>query len=360
MSKIAFSDLALRNLPLPEKGQKTYWDRSLPGFGIRVSQGGAKTFVVLDPRAKVRTAETVGRYPIVKLKDAREEARRRLAQAALGGANSVRGISWDKALKQYEKEIAHLRARTRADYKRLLGRLKFKAKALSDITPADIERQLGKIKAPSEHHHAFAALRTFFGWAYRKHYVNEHPMGRMKPPPNGKPRERILTDDELAKIWKACGDGRFGRIVKVLILTGQRKGEVSQLTKDMITADRLTLPGEMVKNKRTHSIPLTPLVRELIGEGLSWGGWSKSKLALDKASGVSGWTLHDLRRTFASGLASMNVSLPTIEKLLNHVSGSFAGIVGVYQKYEFWPEMKDALEKWEARVLSLVETRPNL
>ena len=87
-----------------------------------------------------------------------------------------------------------------------------------------------------------------------------------------------------------------------------------------------------------------------------FSGFSKAKAKLDEASGVSNWTLHDLRRTTASGLAALGVPLPVVEKLLNHISGSFAGIVGVYQRYDFFPEMQDALTKWEALLLAIAET----
>jgi integrase len=83
---------------------------------------------------------------------------------------------------------------------------------------------------------------------------------------------------------------------------------------------------------------------------LPWTGFSKSKAALDEKSGVTGWRLHDLRRTFASGLASQGVAMPVVEKLLNHVSGSFRGVAGIYQRYDFQPEMREAMEKWEAHV----------
>jgi integrase len=85
----------------------------------------------------------------------------------------------------------------------------------------------------------------------------------------------------------------------------------------------------------------------------SFNGWPKGKAAFDKKCGISRWTLHDLRRTFASNLAALGIALPTIEKLLNHVSGSFGGIVAIYQRHNWMPEMRAAIEAWERRLSGL-------
>ena len=87
--------------------------------------------------------------------------------------------------------------------------------------------------------------------------------------------------------------------------------------------------------------------------GRYFSGFSKCKKMLDERCGVANWTLHDLRRTFASGLAGQGVAIHVVEKLLNHISGTFAGIVGVYQRHNFFPEMKDALERWEAHLAKI-------
>lgn len=156
--------------------------------------------------------------------------------------------------------------------------------------------------------------------------------------------------------------------MKLLILTGQRRGEITQLTGAMIGKDTITLPAWLAKNSRQHIFPLGSMAQEILnppwpvdayffpalGRATPFCGWSKSKEALEKRSAVTDWVLHDLRRTFASGLASIGVSIPVIERLLNHVSGSFGGIVGVYQRYDFMPEMRDAIKKWEAHLSLLI------
>lgn len=371
MSKVSLSDLTVKNLPLPVKGQARYWDASLPGFGIRVSQGGAKTWIVLDPRSKVRTQETIGRYPLISLQDARSEAKRLLAEKTLG-KHRARSLPWDVARDEYLAEVKERRKpRTHTDYKRILmTRFKFAGTKLSEVTPQDIQAKLRKIDyAPAEQQHAFVVARAFFNWAHQKHYVDTSPMARMKPPHSYKPRARILTDEEIAKVWNACGDDTFSSIVKLLILTGLRKGEAKHLTRDMIQGDRVVLPPWLTKNSREHVFPLPSTVSALLGafpntdgpilgvpvgeERKPFSAWSKNKAKLDTRSGVTNWTLHDLRRSTASGLAGLGTPIQVVEKLLNHVSGSFSGIVGVYQRYDFFPEMSEALDKWECHILKL-------
>jgi len=183
-----------------------------------------------------------------------------------------------------------------------------------------------------------------------------------------RPRERVLTNAELRRVWNAAGDGNYGSIVKLLILTGQRVGEISKLWPGMIGEDTVTLPAEGTKNGRIHTFPVGQTAQTILRRSRGrvflfpargkptapFNGFSKGKANLDKASGVSEWTLHDLRRTFATGLASLGVSLPVVEKLLNHVSGSFAGVVGVYQRHSYDKEMRAAMELWEQEVARIV------
>lgn len=357
-----FSDPYIRNLPLPEKGQRTYWDSSLAGFGIRLSSGGARTWVVLSPKAKVRTAESIGRYPVISLSEARSEAKRRLAEYSLGKRRTP--VKWDTAVDEFLAEWkGRLRERTYWEYERDLKRLKFGR--LQDVNVQEFSRQLVRLP-PSVQHHAFGTVRTFLNWARGKQYVDDNPLEGMSAPQGSRPRERVLSDEELKRIWNAC-EGTHGDIVKLLILTGQRVGEITKLSGDMIEGEVITLPTWLTKNKRVHRFPIGKTAQSILKPLLEvasyheksfifpargrtdsyFSGFSKCKLALDERCGVEDWTLHDLRRTFASGLASQGVQLHVIEKCLNHVSGSFRGIVSVYQRYSYFDEMKDAMNKWD-------------
>jgi len=207
-------------------------------------------------------------------------------------------------------------------------------------------------------------IGTFFRWAHRKYYVDRNPMERMVSRYRYRPRTRVLSDEEIRHVWYATGADQFGIVVRLLVLTGQRVGEITSLATDMVRGDVMTLPAWLTKNRREHTLPLGSMTARLMAQlslpergayrPKSFDNYQRMKARLDKASGVSDWTLHDLRRTFASGLAAQGVALPVIERLLNHVSGSFAGIVGVYQHYNFMPEMRKAIMLWEGHIADLV------
>jgi integrase len=379
--KIAFTDLSVRAIQPPTTGQKIYWDKSVAGFGLRISQGGARSWIVLDPRAKRRLKETIGRYPLISLSEARTEAKMRLAEYTLGKMRPA-SISWATASKEFLEDIRfRVKTRTYADYRRLAKRFPFGETKLSDITARELERDLARINGRTERHHTFVILRVFCNWAHRKHYFDRNPIERMVPPPRYKDRERILTNEELIKVWKAAEDDTYSKIVKLLILTGQRRGEITNLTAAMIGAGTVTFPSWLTKNGRQHTIPVSTLTASLLasakpaapdellfpvrsektGEPVAFSGWSKSKTAMDKRSGVTDWTLHDLRRTFRSKWAELRVSKEVAEKYINHVSGEHSGVKGIYDRYTYWTEMQEAAVKWEAHLQKLIEsdTLPN-
>jgi integrase len=185
-------------------------------------------------------------------------------------------------------------------------------------------------------------------------------------------RERVLCDDELAALWRATASaGPFRGIVRLLILTGQRREEVAGMTWAELSGDfsTWTIPASRAKNGATHLVPLSAPAQDLLREAPRFGelvfpglrgpfnGWSKAKAALDAKSGVTNWRLHDLRRTMATGLQRLGVRLEVTEQVLNHVSGSRAGIVGVYQRHDFVLEKRAALEAWGEHVEAIVEGR---
>jgi integrase len=363
------TDISIRALQLPEKGVAVYFDDTLTGFGIRVSQAGTKSFVLTHGPRRVR--ETLGRVGVLSLHDARAEARRRLAEYTLG-KNRPLTVAWDVAKHEYLAEKAReLKSRTHADYTYELNRhFKYGVTKLPEISPHDLRKSLDRLRStPAEQQHAFVVLRAFLRWAHRKHYLETNPMERMQAPRKYVPRERTLAPDELRAVWLAAGDDTFGKIVKLLILTGQRRGEITKLTGSMVGKETITLPPWLAKNSREHTFPLGNMAKTILGtppyrdacvfpahgKPTPFNGHSSCKRKLDERCGVDDWTLHDLRRTFATGLASLGVGLPVVEKLLNHVSGSFAGIVGVYQRYDFMPQMQDAISRWEGWIQTLAD-----
>lgn len=354
----------------------TYWDTNPRGFGIRIGKR-AKTFLVLIASGR---RQVIGPYGVLSLADARAEARRRLAEKVLGKVHPNRAPC-DKAIHDFLKAAERAnRPRTVKDYRRHLTLYyDYGRRSLTDITPREIARQLEKLAdRPGEKEHAFKVGRTFFRWCARQHLIDRSPMEHMQVTV-GKSRERILTEDELKALWAATGGPwcAFHSIVRLLVLTGQRRGEIAGLQWDWLdTAERtITIPATVTKNGRTHTFPYGDLVADHIaGVGKMVGcpylfpasrqrseattvfaGWSKSKAALDKASGVTGWTLHDLRRTYSSTMARLGVSQIVTEKLLNHVSGGVQSpISSTYNRYTYMTEMRHAVGAYEGHIRALV------
>jgi integrase len=210
-----------------------------------------------------------------------------------------------------------------------------------------------------------------FNWAVSRDILERSPCDGVAPPPRVRPRERVLDDVELTKVLAVCGDDTFGRIVRLLILTGQRRGEIAALKWSYIDDKQstITLPATITKNKRQHTFPYgqstarilaaSPQLSEYVfpARGNSeefFSGWSKCKTRLDAECGIEPWTLHDLRRTFATNLAALGTPIHVTEKLLNHISGTTGGIVAVYQRHTYMDDMRAAIAAWDARLASLV------
>jgi integrase len=248
------------------------------------------------------------------------------------------------------------------------------ARRIGDITDADIVEALDRISgtAPIMANRLQAVLSAFFSWAKGKRLVITNPCTGLERPAEEKSRDRVLSDDELRKVWQAAGElgHPYAGIVKLLILTGQRRNEIAGLHWNEIDLEEraLHLPAARTKNARTHDVPLSALslatiagIPRLVDADLVFTrrrkpitafGWLK--LRLDADSGVSEWTLHDLRRTVASGLQRLGVRLEVTEAVLNHRSGSTAGIVGVYQRHDYAAEKRDALQRWADYVDAIV------
>jgi integrase len=227
-------------------------------------------------------------------------------------------------------------------------------------------------------------LSALFSWLKRERRVTVNPVqGVWRPGPPAS-RERVLTDSEIKIFWEACGaiGSPFGVLFRTLLLTGCRLREVAGMTRaELGDSGVWTVPGTRTKNHRSLVLPLPEFTRGVIGAvpviegqaGLVFttngatpvSGFSKAKKALDAALAkiagqpVEAWRVHDLRRTVASNLAALGVALPVIEKLLNHISGSFGGVAGVYQRHEFTAEIADALQRWAAHVEGIVSGKPS-
>jgi integrase len=336
--------ISLTNLTVQSLKPGTYYDIQLPAFGIRVGKH-RRTWLITKGRQRVKI--TLGHYPEVPL----QEARRR-AKLALGTPLALKdALTYPEALERFLEQD-----RWRSGSKRVLkSSLKHFAwkRPLSKITFEDVATALDAIKAPSARAHALKDIRTFFNWCVPR-YLDRSPAEGFKMP-SYVPRQRVLSDEELARVWQATTDlGRYGTQLQVLILTGQRVNQIVAYDPSWLDADLLTFPANVMKGNRDHTIPVGPMTLTRLPELTTRSMQGKKKAELDRRAGVTDWVLHDLRRVLASQWASLGVQLPTIEAYLGHRSGSFAGIVGVYQRHTWLPEMRKAVQLWETKVRSLV------
>jgi integrase len=222
-----------------------------------------------------------------------------------------------------------------------------------------------------------AALSAMFSWLKERRRIKANPFDALTRPKAADARGRILTDDEVRKFWVATERliPAFGNALRLMLITGQRRNEVAGMRRSELSADLSlwTIPPSRTKNKREHVVPLSPLAREIIAANESISddllftttgttaisGWSKMKPRLDRLMGddLDSWRIHDLRRTMVSGAARAGADLHVVERAVNHTSGSFGGVVGVYQQYSFFAEVKLALEAWANLLTSIIEGR---
>jgi len=381
VSKAHFTDIAIKALKAPARGQVTYWDASLPAFGIRVSQGGTKAWTVVHGEKRKRIS--IGRYPAISLQQARSEAKRVLAQIALGGGRGV-GLRFEEALLLFLTTHCAVKNRpgTAKETERLLRRhflAALKHRALEDISTQDftavIDRVLG---TPSEAQHAFTAGKTFFRWAARRRYIKHSPADGLLAPSKSIARDRVLSDQELGRVYSVARrrGHPFGTIVELLLLTGQRRSEIGSLQQAFIDHDAkiITLPARLTKNGREHTFPFGELAVRALSEAIpngellfaargttdrSFNGWSKAKMVFDRECGIDHWTLHDLRRTFSTIQARIGTAPHITERILNHQIGTLTPIAKIYNRYSYLEEMREAMFKYEqelVRICSLERT----
>jgi integrase len=219
-------------------------------------------------------------------------------------------------------------------------------------------------------------LSALFGWAMREGLCENNPVALTNDPAEGiDPRDRVLTDNELAAVWRASADDDFGRIVKLLILTGCRREEIGGLRWSEIDLDAgiMTIPGERTKNHKSHSLSLPTIAigilrsapqragREFVfgNRGGSFSAWSYSTMALNTRIATEGkplphWTLHDLRRTMRTGLGKIGVPPHIAELAINHVKG---GVEAIYDRFRYDDEIKAALARWTDHVITIIDNR---
>jgi integrase len=336
-----------------------YKDAGSP-LQLRVSAGGSKTFYVVVGQGR---RHTIGRFGEVTLAQARDVARRIKAEKTLGKYQR-HSITWEAARDKYlARSKEQTRPKTYREYERILMLYFPFSGNLHDITKHEVAQRLTRITAPSQRDHALVCLRIFFRWAISHGYLDADPTEGLKKE-KSTTRARLLSDIEVKLIWQATDEpSHYNTIVRLLILTGQRRNEIASLKAEYIKDDICTIPGTLTKNGREHTFPIGKHASSIIenssdkhglmfparGKQSPFAGWSKAKAALDRRLGgtVEPWTLHDCRRFYASTMARLGVRQEVTERLLNHRSGIISGIAAVYTLHDFMPEMRAAVDLYQ-------------
>jgi integrase len=397
---LQLTDAKIKGLKAPEVGQVEHPDSVVPGLRVRVGKG-TKTFILRKRIGGKLRNLTLGRYNEHRftLADARKTARnfiidieagrdpgakRREEKRAGVVAGTVRAL-WSDYLKAKKSEGGRIRTLDQAE--RMFDRYvlpELGDRMADTVTRADLTRLIDNV--PTGAGRALhARIRAFYSWAMpRLDRLEANPATYSGRPPAPPSRKRVLTDAELRTIWNASDAEPFPwrAAIKLLILTGQRREEVFQAEWSEFDVEKATwtIPPERAKNGIESIVPLsgaalavleaTPRIkgaskvfpsRSDVNKGPS--GFSKfmarfrARIEKDLGHSVEDWRLHDLRRTLATGLQRLGTRIEVTEAVLNHVSGSRSGIVGVYQRHEFTDEKSHALEAWAKEVERIVAGR---
>ncbi len=394
--RINLTDRAIKQ-KAPAIGTKEIWDRLLPGFGLRIGRKRRTYFVMgrIEKRGKIKQVRrTVGTTEQLSLADAREKARGMIADLQ-------RGIDPQDAEKAAQREAALARRNTFAavaeDFmneraKHLRTRDEYQRKLDADILPewgalpiAEIERadvkaliQKKAARTPIAANRLLTLVKTIFNYAIDEELIATSPAVRIRPEPEVE-RERVLNATEIGNFWTGLDAAPVElpvrQLLRFLLVTGQRRGEATGARWDEIDfeANEWTIPSSRAKSGRAHVVPLSDLALDLLKDMANGGdfvfpgarenaplspysvsqGMRKSLKALKLADNPA--TPHDLRRSFASGLAELGFPRLTVSKLLNHREG---GITAVYDRYSYAEEMRTAMQAWGARLVEIVSGRP--
>jgi integrase len=366
------------------KSEHLEWDDALAGFGLRVRNGRCTWIAQYKIGSKNRRV-TLGTTDAVTADEARNGWKREGDQGSQKGARDIlndarHGIDYVVSRATRRKEAsdtleasiaAYLetkkpswRPRSYAETRRYLENCwkPLYSLPMRHVTRAQVAAQTGTVakqRGLVSANRARSSLSAFFRWAIGEGLCEENPVaGTNKQEENG-PRERSLTDAEAAAIWLACPANDFGRIVKLLMLTGCRRDEIGALRWSEIDlkANTITLPAARTKNKVEHTVPLSELaiavlaeIKRIDGRDLVFGrsdygflGWSKSKTWLDEKLTIAEWRLHDLRRTVRTGLGKLGIAPHVAEAVLNHLPPR---LVRTYDRNTYAVEKQTALNAW--------------
>jgi integrase len=370
------------------KSELLVFDDALAGFGIRLRYGGKRTWIAQYRIGSKQRRMSLGSSETIDADEARKRAKTALSQVNLGTdpqTEKARGrlkasVTIGATVETYlARREGRLRPNFLADVRRYLRVhwAPLHEVAVHSVTRSMVAARLAEIATGNglyAANRARAALSAFYSWAIGEGLANENPVAGTNKPLDEISRDRVLNPDELRLVWQLAGSGDFGAIVRLLILTGQRREEVGGMLWSELDLKFAfwTIGKDRTKNGLAHDVPLAPSAVAILraiprrddrdyvfgaGDG-PFQGWSNAKAALDArmaaalkaergdGAKLSPWRLHDIRRTVATRLGDQG-SLPhVVEAILNHISGHRAGVAGIYNRAIYSAEKREALDKW--------------
>jgi integrase len=384
------TDVAVRNFKpgakrreIPDGGCRSLFLVLQPSgrksWAVRYRFGGRTRKLTLDSGltlAEARKAATAALHELEHGKDPAvlkvDAAAAEKQAAALREADSV--DRWVKAFLEYQRKRVRENTLSQCEHALRLVLAKWGGRVVHDIRRRDvIELVEGAVEArgPIAANRVHSYTRRFFSWLCERDVIDASPCTGVKPPSKERSRDRVLSDAEIKELWEACElvGGPAAVAIKLLALSGARLSEVTEMRRSEINGDLWTLPAQRTKNAERHDVPLSSQALALIERVPVFAeheervfpptSWSRVKVEIDAhMKPKERWVLHDLRRTCASGMARLGIRLPVIEKTLNHKSGTFRGIVGVYQRHDFATEKRDALQRWADHIDAVVRGEP--
>lgn len=395
MASTRLTAAAVEKLTAPETGRREIYDAEVPGLVLRISASGVKAWsFTYRVQGKPRRL-TLGAFPGVSLKLARDRARdaRAAVQRGEDPVEDIKREQREKELNGFEacandfiKKYCKPKLKTWEQIESAFVRLaipEFKDRPVKDIRRRDIVDLLEKVaaKTPGQSNHLRAYLSKMFNWLLEREAVEVNPVVGIAQRYKPQARTRILTDDEVKALWKATGriGGAFGDCARLLLLSGMRRDEAGLLRWDEVSGEWASLPASRMKAGRDYRAPLSKKAQAII-EGrprfdkcafifttngkVAINGWGKIKQTLDQymseelGEPVADWRLHDLRRTCASGLAKLGVRAEVIKRILAHTPPAADVTASVYNQHMYDAEALRAIEAWAEHVASLTDPKP--
>ncbi len=364
-----------------------YPDAGLPGFALRVTADGKKTFSYRyrspEDRKQKRLTWPFPSYSLAEARTAAEGIVRAVGRgedpqkkAPLEVPETV-GDLCSKYVEQYLKKHVRKWKAAEGEIENHI-RPKLGTVRLEKVSKAHVRQMVGgiEVKYPVAANRALTRLRAIFNWGLEEDFCLVDPTRGVKKPTKEKPTARVLTDEELGKVWTACDALEFParEYMRLLILSGQRRDDVRCVPWAEIDTKMMNwvIPAERYKSARPHLIPLTELMLVLLqaspvkegfifsltNGGKPYGNLVKPKRTLDKASEVTGWTLHDVRRTVRTGLSRLGFRPDIAERVIGHSVGGRLG--ETYDVYSYRDEKLKALEAWGTHVAEIVSGKSNV